>query len=409
VNLTSRVGRIGLTGLLVSGLLTACAGRFDPLPATSTLSDDAAVELDTQWCGDMVFVEAMIHGAGPYRLVLDTGAASTVLDERVVAEAGVELRSSRRTVNGSGGGTVAIAGIARIEAMDVVGVDGRSWTVADFDVNVLELEAFDLHFGQRFDGILGYPAFLGLTVELDYPAQRVSVLPTRLEPDAPLAAGVGRFTHADVTRPIIDVALGDETIPVLLDTGSGGSISLVGVDQWPLLADPVLTGATRGVDGLRTATAARLDGTLALGPVVFVEPIVADDAKLARLGGEVMRRFVWRFDPGRRLVELQSSLAEPIAVEPLLGAGFIGDFTPVELDGLERGIEVLALIPNSPAARDGVEPGDIVVRVDGEPIPGACQRRASRPEREAGQAFVLEVVRGGEILEITTEIFTLIE
>lgn len=398
----------GQRALLLALLATtACAGRFDASPASFTLSDDAPVELDAHWCQELIFVEVMLGEAGPFELLLDTGAQSTVLDDDVLAEAGLELRRSRRTLTGSGGKRLAIEGLASIERMSVAGLDGRSWVIEDFDVNVLELEIFEFYFGRRFDGILGYSAFLGLTLELDYLAHRVSVLPTRLEQDTPVPAGVGRFTHARATRPYIGAELEGEPVELLLDTGYLGQISLGGLDQRPLLAGPALTGASRGVDGLRTSSSARLDGDVVLGPVVLADPIATEDPKHAKLGVQFMRRFVWRLDPDRQLVELESRISEPITAESLVSPGFVGDMVPAEVEGLERALEVLALLPDSPAARDGLEVGDLVVRVDGVPIPGMCAQPSS--PRGPGEALTFEVLRAGETLEIATETFAVIE
>ena len=403
-----RSTRAGLVGSILALLATtACAG-FDPIPDHFALSDDDAVELEVEWCHDLVFVEVMIGEAGPYRLLLDTGAYTTVLDDDLVAEAGLDLRRSRHKVRGSGNKTAPIAGFAKVEGMTIAGVEGRSWVVEDFEATAFDLEAFDAAFGRRFDGILGLSAFMGLTLELDYPERRVAVLPSRLEPDAALPEGVGRLEHSSPSRPVIEVDLAGRTTELLLDTGFNDRLSIGELDTWPLVERPTPVGASRGVGGLRTNSAARIEGQLAVGPALFVDPIASDDPKQAgKLGVLFMREYSWRFDPERALVEVAAGATEPVLTPPLVSLGFVADSVASPTPELERGLEVLALLADSPASADGLEVGDVVLRINGEPLPGVCERPSEG--RESGMPLRLEVLRAGQVVEIESETYTLIE
>jgi S1-C subfamily serine protease len=72
--------------------------------------------------------------------------------------------------------------------------------------------------------------------------------------------------------------------------------------------------------------------------------------------------------------------------------------------GLDRGLMVLRLDPDGPAARAGVKPGDIFVRVGGVAAqhPGEISRRLG-PE-SVGQSIELEVVRAGAALNLNATI-----
>jgi S1-C subfamily serine protease len=72
--------------------------------------------------------------------------------------------------------------------------------------------------------------------------------------------------------------------------------------------------------------------------------------------------------------------------------------------GLDRGLMVLRLDPDGPAARAGVLAGDILVRIADVPtqLPGEIARRLG-PE-SVGQSLVLHVVRAGASLSLTATI-----
>jgi len=65
-----------------------------------------------------------------------------------------------------------------------------------------------------------------------------------------------------------------------------------------------------------------------------------------------------------------------------------------------RGAVVVELLRASPADRAGVEPGDIVVAVDGRAVEDAAQLRNELARAEVGSALRLTVVRGGRRREI---------
>lgn len=74
--------------------------------------------------------------------------------------------------------------------------------------------------------------------------------------------------------------------------------------------------------------------------------------------------------------------AEIVRVSPDLGEPF----------GVEVGLLVLSVAPNTPAAQAGLRPGDVIVRVDGQEValPIALRRALERAE---GNALNLEIVR----------------
>ena len=69
--------------------------------------------------------------------------------------------------------------------------------------------------------------------------------------------------------------------------------------------------------------------------------------------------------------------------------------------GRGQGVEVIEVVPGSPAQVAGLHAEDIVVAVDGEPIHTAGDLQASMTDQRINTDVVLEIVRGGKLKRIT--------
>jgi membrane-associated protease RseP (regulator of RpoE activity) len=71
----------------------------------------------------------------------------------------------------------------------------------------------------------------------------------------------------------------------------------------------------------------------------------------------------------------------------------------------EAGVMVGKVVEDSPAMRAGLEVGDIITAVDGEPVEGAWQLQRAIMDHEAGEVAQLEVWRDGQMqtIEATLE------
>lgn len=112
-------------------------------------------------------VEATINGRGPFRLVIDTGAAVNVLSPEAAARAGVGPRGPKVRLSGAGGdGTVGQLERAEID------IGPRRWPGATVVVADMMRPA-SAEAGLALDGLLGAPVLAHGRLILDYPGRRI--------------------------------------------------------------------------------------------------------------------------------------------------------------------------------------------------------------------------------------------
>jgi hypothetical protein len=148
----------------------------------------------------LVTVDAHLNGLGPFRLLVDTGATTTMLDESVAA--GLSLRPSRRvellTTTGS---WTADAGIVAHLAIGTFAV--RDLEVSWTNLGRLRTLRSDLA------GVVGQDVLSRATLTIDYGARRV-----RVDGGGRCEPGDRRAAAAWLDgRPAIDARLRDPSLP----------------------------------------------------------------------------------------------------------------------------------------------------------------------------------------------------
>lgn len=347
------------------------------------------VELPATRCGDLFFVDVLLDGAGPLHLLLDTGAEVSVLDVETDRALAGDGRRAGTNATGSGGQAQVIESWRRA---DVVAVGG--FELRDVDLAVMDLGGLRAAVGGRFDGILGYSAFQGVLLELDYPGDRVRVAPGEL-PDVDGAEVLGLASRL---RPYVSLRRADGSyLQALIDTGATGALSLPDLDGFELRAPPVLLGRSHGVGGSTPVEAARLRGTLRLGRHELRDPVIASSRKGGRLGGAALRDFVVTLDARGRKVSLRRALEGPVLFEEVRGLSVVLD---LDGDGW-RVSEVYGEAADGPLAV-----GDRIEAVDGVAVSElGCARFGLF--REAA-AVVLRVRRDGALQDVLAPVRILV-
>jgi len=388
-----RIPRLPAALLLV--LLTACAPgnpAFDRTPDAIAL-DASPTNLGGEWCRDFFIVSAHINGAGPYRLLLDTGATATIVDPAVAAAHPEFIRSTSRTSTGSSGGRVRAQAEFHISALVSGGV-----TLKDFDALVVELDHVTRILGP-LDGILGYSVLSGTTFTIDYPARTVAVAHERLDPKAPRAPAEAWFKYSDPKRPFIFIEVAGRKTPLLVDSGASTTMTLDWFNDAQMKTNPVPIAATIGIDGISLDRAGRLSADAAIGDITLPEPIVKSESKTPKIGAAFMKAHAWSFDTRRKLIRVHSGPAE-ITADPVKHFGFVPRLHP-------EGIEILRIIPQSPAAAASLQPGDLIIAINGDPV---IARPPCSPElaKAADGPVRFTVVSGGETRDIELAAYTAI-
>jgi S1-C subfamily serine protease len=114
--------------------------------------------------------------------------------------------------------------------------------------------------------------------------------------------------------------------------------------------------------------------------VVFTRPRVDFTDELSALGGGALRHFTVTFDQLRDRVVLERAVSGPVETPALRSSGLSFSRTPAYW-------RIAGVVPGSPAERAGVERGELIVRIDGEPV---SRWDLSRFEARVGRTEELE-------------------
>lgn len=108
--------------------------------------------------GRQIIVQALVNGSAACRLMLDTGAAATLISPRVLAAAGVSLTHGARSVRARG--------LAKDAEVEVKRVFVDSLEVGEVRVDRLMVVAYDMDMPQM-DGLLGQDFLALFNVSID--------------------------------------------------------------------------------------------------------------------------------------------------------------------------------------------------------------------------------------------------
>jgi len=320
-----------------------------PTPVTS-------VEFPARIIGNLFVVETVNQRDGPWRFLIDTGSSATL----VSPEYAIRHRSPNSPANTPKVWLRDAQG--RASPVDSIILDRIDFGPAHFlNVRGLVYDCSELsrHLGVQIDGVLGFPLFRKARLSLDYPGERVVL--ASLEDPAPLRGCILPYAAPEGV-PEVTVSLGARAFKVLVDSGSDGPFNLDPSGIELSFASPPREGATVAtLFGNHRQLNARLNSTLYIGDHTIERPIVDLSGVLTSLGGELLRNFVVTFDQERHLIGLEHPDAAPIVTPSKLSPGL----------SFEKNFaywRVVGVVPNSPASHAGFEGGELVVRVNGDPV-----------------------------------------
>jgi len=347
--------------VLAVGALALAGGCFSwrrelPRPGRTEL-DGPIVTVPATTVGNYLVVEAKWDKRGPYRFLIDTGAAVTLVTPELAARyvaKNAPLTATPLVRVRSAEGETALLPSTTLRRIQLGGA-----RFEDVQALVYDCAALSAHLGLKIDGVLGFPLFRETLLTLDYPQSRIVLQPrsaASLVPGTPIAFNNDRKT------PIIPLRIGDETFIALIDSGSDADLSLNPVGLKPDFAVPPRDGGTiTTINGDHLERIGRLAVPLRFGDYTVDQPVVDLTDSLSSVGGGVLRHFTVTFDQEHSKVTFYRDSHAPVAPAPRRSAGLSFSKTPAYW-------RVASVVPGSPAETDGVEAGDLITRINGEPV-----------------------------------------
>lgn len=309
----------------------------------------------------------LIETPGPdgvtHRFLLDTGSTISYVTPDLAGSYGLKQKKNapRRTVQ------VRSANGGEIE-LETVTLSKITIGQASFErvpAVIFDLVSLSSHLGLQIDGIIGFPVFRNTLLTMDYPGRRLVIAPypamfAPLPRQTPQISTIA-FNNQQGT-PLIPVQLGNESFIVLIDTGSDGSLNLNPAGLHPRFANgPRIGTIVSSLQGDRRQLTGRLDQDILIGAHVVQQPIVDLTEQLSSIGGEFLRHFSLTFDQRRNQVTLGHEGEGPVLMTSRRHTGLSFARSSVYW-------RVLAVIPDTPAAKLPIQAGDLCVRINGEPV-----------------------------------------
>ena len=349
----------------------------------------ASVEVPFEALSGHLFVQVMLDGRGPFRMLFDAGGANVLTAQTAAALMDTD-RALPKTLN------VASTTINGVE------LGGQRYVVADINAFLRRVEGLD-----DIGGVLGLEWFVRMPIRIDYARSRITFYdPAQFKGGSGTKVAVAKRGRLPQVAGAIDGVEGMFEI----DTGSRGSLTLAPAfaarnDLEKKLAprNVAITGA--GVGGPVRASLARAK-SLKLGTVEVPNPIVA----LPKIEGEVaktevagnvgfalMRQFAVTYDLPNDALYFERYLN--------FGAPDITDRGGLWLERGDDGFKVVDVVGGGPAAAAGLKAGDVIVEVNGYPaaqllLPAVREVLRSPP----GARVKLKTADGNEVTVVLRDL-----
>jgi hypothetical protein len=377
---------------------------FVPAPAAANECASRAVANRSDWqpmqiISNKPVVTVRLNDSRPMRFILDAGSPWTFLAKGVAEEIGFTGDPSAEPV---GGFALAYTPKACVRVLGVA--------LSDITVGEMELDHVSAVEGFKLDGLVGGELFNEYVVLLDYPGSRIRVYPKTYTYDGdgivfPVTLQPHAYTDIDLLKPDGTYVRGN----FVLDTGvrmafliNGGWAHKHGLIAGEAAVRDLLVGV--GVQGetrgdMFNLRAANLGGLVVrdITSVVAGDTVVVADDEAGNyagiLGGDLMRRFrVWFDYPHQRVIfEPTHELSKPFAYDRS------GMFLLSEGENYRR-VRVRSVAKSGPADAAGVQPGDVIVSIDGRMTKRLGLEETRRLFRENNTRYKLVLDRNGEMV-----------
>ena len=270
-----------------------------PLPARFRLNKDHGLLL-TAW----------INGKGPYVFVIDTGAGMNVVTQRVVSDAGLQVRSTNTTIVGGLGSARTTSNREAVIKQLALGYPGN---ILPTNKSALVVSLL----ASGVDGILDpTDVYAPYGFSIDMPNQRIEVLDKSIagvqRRQTNVEGAIVSWVHVgDNVRPF--VRLGDGRL-ALVDTGSGYGLAVnerdavvVGNRRRGEAREAAWDIAGGAINSRRVSPTTISIGELVLRRVPTDILFGIEDDVPVILGRAALFPFKITFDPDKQLIEFLTS------------------------------------------------------------------------------------------------------
>jgi len=330
----------------------------------------------TELCRGYWFVPLALNedkfGAGKVLyLIYDTGASSTLIDVDAL-----------RRVTGQSFDDGDRVRLRDAKAGDI--------TFRKLPARVDKLGHLSMAMGRSVDGILAVDAFKDFLLTLDAEQGRMSLTKGKLpRPDGKTVFSI----RGPDKRPWLEVTVAEIEQRLLVDSGAAGSgISINDIEDFPVQGEPRVLSSSVRLNRVEKHPMARLDGSVSIAGLTFVDPVIEEVPGIPLLGGEVLQHFEVTLDQRRRRLALRLTGPSEIAPQPHFELGI--SFQPTD-----RGLLVTDVYEDTPGDAAGMQSGDLVIGINGKrPEERGCNRFGKDYEPAS-----LTIERDGAVLEKTLE------
>lgn len=350
-----------LSSVLFILFATGCSSFSRQAPGR-TVVEVTATTIPARVLSNFFLVESKWEDGRTYRFLIDTGSTISYVSPDLAKRFAVKQKKGDRPkmhVRSAAGGEI------ELEAITL-----RRLTLGEAHFDRVDALIYDLaelsgHLGLSIDGIIGFPVFRNTLLTMDYPNARLIIAPYPAvfapPPKQTPQVSTIAFNNQQGT-PLIPVQMGNESFIVLVDSGSDGGLNLNPAGLHPRFANGPRTGTiVSSLQGDRQQLTGRLDQSVLIGTHSVEQPIVVLTDQLSSIGGELLSHFAITFDQRRNQVTFTHNQEGPITMEPRRNTGLSFSRSSVYW-------RVLTVIPDTPAAKLPLQPGDLCVRINGEPV-----------------------------------------
>jgi predicted aspartyl protease len=315
---------------------------------------------------DLGNVVTTIDGKGPYHFLVDTGAGITVITPQAAQRMGL-VGGRNIQANGMGGSV-------RVRTLELRSVRVGRAVVNDVAAAIIPLPPDFTYQGDygTIDGVLGYSFLKHFAVTIDLRNHRLTLTSPKAYRKAPGATSVAaNFTGG---TPLVAAAIDGVPGTFQLDTGDNGYVLLGAAytaahefaKQYPKSVPMIF----EGVGGMQHGAAIRVKNFTIGGKSIpnelatlsFAKTGVMSASALAgNVGVDVLRRFAVTIDYAHDRVDLVPNAA----LRQYVPFHYTGAIATRQAQGTFR---VLAVAPNSAAAKAGIESGDVFVDLNDYPL-----------------------------------------